>query len=228
MALSDLSPSMQNYLKVIWGVEELSDAPVTASLIAERSGLRTSSVSDAVRRLTELGLVEHEPYGSIALTGPGRAYAVAMVRRHRLLETFLVQVLGYGWDEVHDEADVLEHAVSDLLIERVDRVLGQPRLDPHGDPIPAADGSVAASGAVPLSGVTPGRQVLIERVSDADPALLQHFGAHGLVVGVTLDVLDPEPFSDTIRVRLTGHDAVLALGRAALGAVWVSQVDPTG
>ena len=137
MSVSDLSTSTQNYLKAVWTLSEWSDQPVTPSLIAERTELKLSSVSDAVRRLTSQGLLTHTPYGAVELTEAGHAYAVAMVRRHRLIETFLVKMLGYGWDQVHDEAEHLEHAVSDFMIERIDELLGRPTRDPHGDPIPA-------------------------------------------------------------------------------------------
>ena len=119
MSVEHLTPSAQNYVKIIWGVQEWSSDPVTPSLIAARAGVAMSSVSDAVRKLAEQGLVTHTPYGAVALTDEGRRAAVAMVRRHRLLETFLVQVLGYTWDEVHDEAEVLEHAVTDRLVDRI-------------------------------------------------------------------------------------------------------------
>ena len=123
MSVSELSTSTQNYLKAIWGLKEWSSEPVTATLIAKQLGLKLSSVSDAVRKMAKQGLVSHTPYGSVELTELGRQYALVMVRRHRLLESFLVQALGYTWDEVHNEAENLEHAVSDMLIERVDKFL---------------------------------------------------------------------------------------------------------
>ena len=116
MSVSALSASTQNYLKAIWGLTEWSSAQVTPTLIAERTGLKLSSVSDAVRKLASQGLVDHAPYGAVELTETGRSYALVMVRRHRLIEAFLVSVLGYSWDQVHDEAEHLEHAVSDLSL----------------------------------------------------------------------------------------------------------------
>ncbi|MGO3886259.1 MAG: metal-dependent transcriptional regulator, partial [Mycetocola sp.] len=120
MTVSDLTPTSQDYLKVIWSLQEWSDAPVTASQIAQRLGVRVSSVSDAVRKLGEQGFVDHKRYGSVTLSDSGRIHAISMVRRHRLIETFLVETLGYQWDEVHDEAENLEHAVSDLMVSRID------------------------------------------------------------------------------------------------------------
>ena len=147
MSVSELSTSTQNYLKAIWGLKEWSSEPVTATLIAKQLGLKLSSVSDAVRKMAKQGLVSHTPYGSVELTELGRQYALVMVRRHRLLESFLVQALGYTWDEVHNEAENLEHAVSDMLIERVDKFLDYPTRDPHGDPIPTVDGQITIPSA---------------------------------------------------------------------------------
>ena len=115
---------------------------VSTKLLAERLGVSASTASESIRKLAEQGLVHHEKYGAVTLTDRGRHAALAVVRRHRLLETFLVSELGYGWDEVHDEAEILEHAVSDLMLDRIDAKLGHPTRDPHGDPIPAADGQV--------------------------------------------------------------------------------------
>ena len=223
MSVTELSASAQNYLKVVWSLSEWSDAPVTPSLIAEKSGVKLSSVSDAVRRLTTQGLMEHTPYGAVTLTERGRGYAVAMVRRHRLIETFLVEVLGYRWDQVHDEAEHLEHAVSDFLVDRIDEHLGHPARDPHGDPIPSADGRVARPDAVLLADVPPESRVRVERISDTDPDMLQFFAERGIGVGTVLETRAGEPYSDSIGVVL-GDDA-LALGRTAAASVWVSLGD---
>ncbi|MCK8675051.1 metal-dependent transcriptional regulator, partial [Rhodococcus sp. HM1] len=131
-----LTSVAQDYLKVIWTVQEWSGEKVSTKLLAEKLGVSASTVSEAVRRLCDQGLLDHERYGAISLTESGRAAAVAMVRRHRLIETFLVRELGYRWDEVHDEAEVLEHAVSERMIAALDAKLGFPERDPHGDPIP--------------------------------------------------------------------------------------------
>src|SRR5690606_20624954 len=161
---SQLSASSQNYLKAIWGLQEWSDDPITPTAVAAKVGVRLSTASDAIRKLGEQGLVQHTPYGAVTLSEQGRTHALAMVRRHRLIETFLVQVLGYRWDQVHDEADALEHAVSDLMVDRIDEHLDHPTRDPHGDPIPQPDGTVARPDAVQLSAVEPGRAVRAERI----------------------------------------------------------------
>lgn len=227
MSVSELSDSAQNYLKVIWALQEWSDAPVTPSAIAERIGLSLSTVSGGLGKLSDQGLVDHQRYGAVELTEQGRRHAVAMVRRHRLIETFLVQVLDYRWDQVHDEAERLEHAVSDLLIDRLDTHLGHPRRDPHGDPIPGRDGRVSVPDAVVLTTLAghDGTEVTVERVSDDDPDLLVHLAEQGILVGTRLEVRPAPPYSDAVEVRVVGETGTVALGRVATDAVWVSVTD---
>ncbi|MFZ1382218.1 MAG: metal-dependent transcriptional regulator [Scrofimicrobium sp.] len=222
MSVSDLSASTQNYLKAVWSLSEWSESPVTTKLISEKTGLKLSSVSDGVRKLAEQGLLEHTPYGSVTLSDHGRAYAVTMVRRHRLIESFLVTVLGYSWDQVHDEAEVLEHAVSDFMIDQIDRVLNYPARDPHGDPIPAADGTLLLLDATPLSLTDAGKGVVVERISDEDPALLQFFDSQGIRVGSRLEVLEGPPFSESIQVLYEGRAEPVVLGNRAMSALFVS------
>ncbi len=139
----DLTTVAQDYLKTIWSAQEWSHEKVSTKLLAERIGVSASTASESIRRLADQGLVDHEKYGAVTLTERGgRLAALAVVRRHRLLETFLMQELGYSWDEVHDEAEILEHAISDMMLDRIDAKLGHPTRDPHGDPIPNADGRV--------------------------------------------------------------------------------------
>lgn len=213
---------MQNYVKVIWGLQEWTDAPISPTKVSEAVGVRLSTVSDALRKLADQALVDHERYGSVTLTDLGREYAVTMIRRHRLLETFLVQVLGYEWDEVHEEADRLEHAVSDELISRIDRVLDFPTRDPHGDPIPTADGRVHLPDAAVLAEIAVPCRARIERISDADNEMLQYFASRGLVVDAELEVLAPEPYSDTVTVRVAGSAETVRLGQSAARSVWAS------
>lgn len=222
MPVSDLTNSAQDYLKVIWGVAEWSTAPITVTLLAERMGVRPSSVSEAIRKLTEQGLLSHAPYRSIELTDEGRAHAVDMVRRHRLIETFLVQTLGYGWDEVHDEAEILEHAVSDTMVARIDERLGHPTRDPHGDPIPSADGRPHRPDAIRLTEAPPNREYEITRISDDDPAMLRYFADIGLILDARLTVQQRHPYSDVTTVHLAGQAIDINLGSGASGAIWVS------
>lgn len=188
-----LTPVAEDYLKVVWNLQEWSDEPVTTSMLAHRLGIGAPSVSETLGRLVARGWVDHERYGAVRLTAEGRSLAVAMVRRHRLVETWLVDQLGYGWDEVHDEAEVLEHAVSDLFVERLDALLGRPVRDPHGDPIPRPDGTVERPPAVALPELVAGARGRVVRVDDEDPALLRECAAHGVVLDAV--VVAPGPLS---------------------------------
>ena len=221
MSVSELSASSQNYLKAIWNLQEWSEEPVTATILAAKVGVRLSTASDAIKKLAGQGLLDHTPYGAVSLSETGRRFAVAMVRRHRLIETFLVSVLGYRWDQVHVEAETLEHAVSDFMIERIDELLDHPDRDPHGDPIPAADGSVHRPEAIPLTGLEPGRRARVERISDADPELLQFFAQHGVGVGTELEARAGSPFSGALGVLVDGGTEMLPLGTTATDAVHV-------
>lgn len=199
-----LTPVAQDYLKVVWAATEWGEPPITTKGLATRFGTTQANVSDTVRRLAAQELVVYEPYRPVTLTERGSRLAMAMVRRHRLIECFLAQVLGYGWDEVHDEAERLEHAISDDFLARIDRLLGSPRFDPHGDPIPGPDGTLpTAAPAVLLGQAGPGRH-LVARVSDADPEVLARLRSRGLVPGVVvdsdeLDLADPDLAA--VRVR---------------------------
>jgi DtxR family Mn-dependent transcriptional regulator len=214
MSVSQLSTSTQNYLKAIWGLTEWSSEPVTPTLIAQRTRLRLSSVSDAIRKMSTQGLVEHAPYGAVELTEEGRTFALAMVRRHRLIESFLVRALHYTWDQVHDEAESLEHAVSDFMIDRIDELLEFPTRDPHGDPIPSASGMVTIPDAQQLTLIGAGTRVVVERISDADPELLQFFDSHDIVLGA--------PYSGALNVTVEGAQGPLALGKPASDSLYVS------
>jgi DtxR family Mn-dependent transcriptional regulator len=190
--------------------------------MAAKTGVKLSTASDAVRKLTDQGLVEHNPYGAVTLTEEGRLHAVAMVRRHRLIETFLVEVLDYSWDQVHDEAESLEHAVSDFMVERLDEHLGHPHRDPHGDPIPSADGDVTQLDAMLLSSVPLGSRARVERISDADAGLLQFLAERGIGVGSVVETRPAAPYSGALEVLVSGDPSPIALGRSATDSIWVT------
>ncbi|MGU3433448.1 metal-dependent transcriptional regulator [Actinomycetes bacterium M1A6_2h] len=217
-----LSAVAQDYLKVIWTASEYSDEPVSTKMLSERIGVSPSTVSEAIRKLSDQGMVDHARYGAIALTDTGRRAAVAMVRRHRLIETFLVQELGYGWDEVHDEAEVLEHAVSDLLMDRIDIKLGHPDRDPHGDPIPTADGDIPAARAIPLSEFRVGQEGRVARISDADPEMLRYFDTVGIGLDLTIEMVERRDFAGTVAVRIDTADNPIDLGQIAAEAIWMT------
>ena len=194
--------AIEDYVKVIYGHTEWQAEPITTSALAARLGLAASSVTEMVKKLVAQGLVEHERYGSVTLTASGRTLALRMVRRHRLIETWLVQSFGYRWDEVHVEAEVLEHALSDRLLDAIDAQLGHPVRDPHGDPIPTASGVVVQPEAVLLQNAPSGHVGRVVRVSDRDPEVLRWLDSHD----VTLDT----------------EVAAGSLPEAAARAIWIS------
>ncbi|MFD1211185.1 metal-dependent transcriptional regulator [Arthrobacter sp. GCM10027362] len=226
--LNSDSSSVQDYVKAIYTFTEWQDRPVSSSRLAARLGVANSSVSEMVRKLVELGLVAHEPYGSVELTPEGRRLALAMVRRHRLLETYLVDELGYAWDEVHDEAELLEHTVSEKMIERISTKLGNPARDPHGDPIPAADGSVTVPRAYQLHDLDEGHIGRITRISDADPALLRFLQAEDIGLDDPVRIIGRRPFGGALVVSIgaEGNARELDLGDQAAAALWISSDHP--
>ncbi|KNY05763.1 metal-dependent transcriptional regulator [Microbacterium sp. GCS4] len=204
------SPAADDYLKTVYAHTEWQNAPITPSVLAAKLGIAPSSVTEMVKKLAAAGLVSHVPYGAVRLTDAGTQRALAMVRRHRLIETWLVQEFDYGWDEVHDEAEVLEHTISDRLLEGIDARLGRPRFDPHGDAIPDAEGRVDREPFVLLADAPTGHSARVLRVDDRDPDLLRSLEALGLVVaaavtttasGITIDGADvdlPEGAADVV------------------------------
>ena len=172
--------AVENYVKVIYAHTEWQSESITSTAIAARLGLAASSVTEMVKKLVAQGLVVHEPYGAVELTPEGRALALQMVRRHRLIETWLVQRMDFAWDEVHDEAEILEHAMSDRLLNALDDQLGNPVRDPHGDPIPDRHGVLHLPPAVLLADAPDGGTIV--RISDRDPLLLRHLEAEGIVL----------------------------------------------
>jgi DtxR family transcriptional regulator, Mn-dependent transcriptional regulator len=219
--IEELTAANQDYLKVIWSAQEWSDDPVTTTLLARRMGFSPSTVSEAVKKLTAHGLLAHARYGAIELTEEGRRAALAVVRRHRILETFLVAELGYGWDEVHDEAEVLEHAVSDRLVDALDARLGHPDRDPHGDPIPSRDGTVPSPPAGQLHLVPGGARVRVARISDTDPQVLRYFDDLGVALDTALHVVDRREFAGTLTIEVADRPGAVEVGLTAAESVWV-------
>ncbi|MGX1696324.1 metal-dependent transcriptional regulator [Microbacterium keratanolyticum] len=196
------SPAADDYLKTVYAHTEWQDAPITPSVLAASLGIAPSSVTEMVKKLAAAGLVSHVPYGAVRLTDEGEQRALTIIRRHRLIETWLVREFGYAWDEVHDEAEVLEHAISDRLLEGIDVRLGRPRFDPHGDAIPDASGAVIREDFVLLTDATPGHSGRVLRVSDRDPALLRSLEALGLTVGSTIAITASGIELDGVAVEL--------------------------
>lgn len=212
MHVSELPDRAQDYLKKIydlqeWGLAGSGDATgATLSTLATELHQRRSTASEAVKRLVADGLVVHAPYGDITLSDEGRRLALEMVRRHRLIETYLLRELGYGRDEVHGEAEVLEHAVSDLFIARIDAAMGYPTRDPHGDPIPDPDGRVVEEETFPLSQASLGDRLWVDRISDRDGALLRYLEEHGLLPGTMIEVGE-RPYPDMAAVKVFTKDS---------------------
>jgi len=220
----DLSTVAQDYLKTIWTAQEWSHDKVSTKMLAERIGVSASTASESIRKLADQGLVDHEKYGAVTLTERGRRAAVSVVRRHRLLETFLVSELGYSWDEVHDEAEILEHAVSDLMMARIDAKLGYPQRDPHGDPIPGSDGQVPTPPAQPLSECRDGDHGAVARISDSDPEMLRYFDDVGIALDAHVSVLARRDFAGTVSVAIRDADGVertVELGSPAAQSIFI-------
>ena len=188
-ATASATTSVEDYAKTIYGLAEWEGAAVTASALAKNLGVSNPSVTLMVRKMADLGLVDHQPYAPIRLTEDGRRLALAMVRRHRLIETWLVRDLGYSWDEVHDEAERLEHSVSELFVERLAEKLGHPEVDPHGDPIPAKDLSMRYPQTILLCRAPEDSQVRLEQVDDSVPAALRLLAEQQLKIGAQLRVV---------------------------------------
>jgi DtxR family Mn-dependent transcriptional regulator len=228
MALSDLSEPALEYLKAIWKIADTTDAPATVTSVAQRKKVSPSTASSMIKKLESLGLVEHSPYSAIELTADGRRLAVEMVRRHRLLETHLVLELAYAWDEVQAEARRLAPAVSNTYVERLDARLGRPRFDPHGDPIPASDGTIPSATSLPLTDAAAGSHVVVDRVVDAEPELLRYLALHGVVIGAQARVAARERAAGLIVLELGGEEDAatpVTLGFASARSIRVSFVD---
>ena len=195
----------EDYLKTIYGLAS-SGEPVTTGAVAQRLGLSSPSVSAMIKRLEGVQFLERRKGSGLRLTAQGERAALRVVRRHRLLETFLSQTLGMPWDEVHAEAELLEHALSDRLEERIDVALGRPTHDPHGDPIPPRHGPhVEEPGGQRLDGVPAGTRFRVERVSDRDSAALRHLGGLGVVPGAVIEVQELTPFGGPQWIRIDGQ-----------------------
>ena len=217
--MGDLTDAMQDYVKEIYKLR-LEGKRATTSLIAERMGVRPPSVTAMVKRLTALGLAEHAPYRGVELTPAGESVALEVIRHHRLLELYLAQALGLSLDEVHSEADRLEHALSEELEARIDRSLGYPTHDPHGDPIPDAELHIDRARLRTLASLEPGDEATIKRVPDGDDELLRYLAKLALVPGKKVKLRAAEPFGGPLTVRV--GKAQHAISRELAGGIGVT------
>lgn len=218
-----LSSTVENYIKEIYLAQEDMKTPLLPmGQLAAAMGVSPGTVTAMVKTLADSGLIEYEPRGGILLTPHGEKLALHVLRRHRLVELFLVEVLGMDWSEVHEEADLLEHALTDKVIERMDILLKHPQFDPHGDPIPSAKGSIKSITVMPFSEGLSGETYTIARIADQDPRFLQFVNRVGLIPGVKVSLLRNDQEADSITARVDGKPKI-SLGIKAAGKIMVSE-----
>ena len=214
-ARDGVSDAIENYAKAIYSLQRRERGPVTTNALAERLGVTPASASAMVKKLAERDLVEHEPYRGFSLTKAGESVALEVLRHHRLLELYLVEHLGVPWDRVHEEAEALEHVLSDDLEARIAAKLGNPTHDPHGDPIPGADLTIDEGETRSLAELEPGDRGTFVRVSDSDPEMLRYLDQRGVRLGDRLEVVDRQPFGGPLTVRFGRASQVLGGSLAA-------------
>lgn len=216
------SLTIENYVKTIYqiGARAGGESAATGEIA---SGLQVSpgTVTSMLKTLSESGLATYTPYEGVSLTDAGRALALRIIRRHRLIEVFLAQTLGLNWDEVHEEAEHMEHAVSDRLIDRIDAYLGHPKTDPHGDPIPTADGDIEDTHTHSLLDLTTGQKFRLVRVIDQSPGFLQYLSETGLVLGIDAEVTDNRPEAGVMTLKMESGPATIGRTAAAKLLVYV-------
>jgi DtxR family Mn-dependent transcriptional regulator len=209
------SLTIENYVKTIYQTcAAQGERAAATGQIAAALAVSPGTVTSMLKTLSDTGLAQYTPYEGVNLTDAGRNLALRVVRRHRLIELFLVSTLGFTWDEVHDEAENLEHAVSDLLVDRIDRLLGYPATDPHGDPIPTADGKVEATDAEQLSGWPEGHRFRLERVLDQSPSFLRYLSEQGLELGSQGVLSQRLPEARVVTIQVGGVESTLAMSVA--------------
>lgn len=209
------SASTEDYLKAVFSLQQEGEDAVSTNDLAEKLGISAGSVSAMVKRLDEEGLLAHIPYRGVTLTPEGERVALRVLRRHRLLELYLTEELGVPWNRVHEEAEVLEHAISDDLIERIADKLGDPGFDPHGDPIPSRDLVLETRATEALSEIAPGTRARFVRISDQNPEMLSYLSSLGIALGDELQLVAREPFEGPCRVRAAGETLTLGVPLAS-------------
>ena len=215
--------AVEDYAKAIYALSRRLGGPVPTSALAERLDVAPSSVTAMLKRLDEARLVRHRRYRGVELTPQGERVALEVIRHHRLLEAFLAEALGMPWDRVHDEAEVLEHYISEDLERRIANTLGNPELDPHGDPIPSAELDLAADSTIPLTELPRGQKATFARVSDSDPAMLRHLAGLGIRPGMAIHALGAEPFGGPLRLSVGETEHALGVELAAKMRVEVAE-----
>ena len=207
-----LSEAVGDYLKTIYKLQ--GEGNVTTTDLARAMDVSSPSVTNMVKRLAQMGLAEHQSYKGVTLTEAGNKIALEIIRHHRLLELYLKEVMGYSWENIHEEAERLEHHISEEFEDRIDQMLGYPTHDPHGDPIPTRDGHVEEIEVDPLSTAAPGQRVRVQRVSDADPELLHYLEDLGLLPGAHVQILSKEPFDGPLTVHIGEEERMIGFSVA--------------
>jgi DtxR family Mn-dependent transcriptional regulator len=205
---STQSRSVEDFLKAVFSLQQQSDR-VSTNNLRDALNITAPSVTDMAQRLVAAGLVDYQKYRGVVLTDAGREIAVKVIRRHRLIELYLVRELGYALRDVHDEAERLEHAVSDHFVEAIARKLGQPQIDPHGDPIPSAEGVIPQRDLRPLSDLAPGIPALIAQLKTSDADMLQHMLDRGFRLNAHVEVVERDPFKGPITALVEGKRRVI-------------------
>jgi DtxR family Mn-dependent transcriptional regulator len=221
-ARATLTAPVEDYLKVIFELESAGEAAGTNEIAAEL-GVAPASVSGMVRRLADQHLITHERYRGVRLTRDGRRAALRTIRRHRVIEAYLTQALGYPWDRVHDEAERLEHAASDELIDRMAAAIGEPSTDPHGAPIPTREGTLHERTLESLAEIDVGKRVRVEQVGDRDPGQLRYLAELGVVPGARIEVVTRAPYDGPITLRVGGGRSTRSIGPALARQIFVSR-----
>jgi DtxR family transcriptional regulator, Mn-dependent transcriptional regulator len=221
------SPAIEDYAKAIYKLEARTSEPVGNNALAERLGVTPGSTSGMVKRMGELGFVEHVPYRGVTLTDAGRRVALEVIRHHRLLELYLVESLGVPWDRVHAEAEVLEHVLSEELEELISAKLGDPTHDPHGDPIPTRDLQITEGETQALEQMERGACGTFVRISDSNPEMLRYLADRGIAPGERFEVVDRQPFGGPLFVRFAAQDEAHPLGGELARAMRVQMIEAT-
>ncbi len=216
------SSTVEQYIKTIYSeLDDDGQGIVQMKRLADAMDVTPGTATSMVKHLDKLGLADYTPRRGVALTMKGRALALTMLRRHRLIETFLEQILGYDWTEVHGDAERLEHAVSDTFIQRLDHYLGHPEVDPHGDPIPTAEGTIEMPEAVPLNTCRPGSRVRVIRLLDDRVSFLDLMKRHSVIPGEHLTIEEVNPTAGIVRVRHAGSENDFTLSTDLAGGILV-------
>ena len=215
-----ITQAVQDYLKIIFKLAN-NDKAVSTNAIAEKLQISQASVTGMIKKLSDLKLTTHRPYYGVELTQSGRKIALEIIRHHRLLELYLAEALGYSWDQVHDEAEKLEHVISEEFEDKMAKILGNPKADPHGAPIPSKDGLIEERTLECLSVIDAGQKVQVKEVSDKDPEMLRYLGDIGIFPDVMIDVMEKAPFGGPLLIKVAGKE--YNLGERLTDNIFVSQ-----